>query len=152
MGIHMLVLLDVVGLKALDYIRTIPRTVLGTLMVLAFVFVAQPAQAATTAVPQSTNDLGAFLGCPTLSWLEPLQGTSQDITGMIFGFVIVGSLAVMLLSGIALAFAQRREDRAQGAIVAIKNAGSGLGVVLIGIPLIALVIWGLATAFNPACR
>lgn len=110
----------------------------------------QSAQAAPSSLP-TADDPGSFIGCPSLAWAEPLQGTSQNITGMVLGFVVIAALIIMLVSGIRLVFANNRQDQAAGAIEGVKNAGIGAAVVLIGVPLAALIIWGLATAFSPAC-
>jgi len=142
---------NIVGLVVLDFVRGIPKAVHAAFMVLALMTVGQSAQAAPVS-PAAADDLGSFLGCPTLSWAAPLQGTSQNITGMVFGFVVIAALVVMLISGVRLLFANNRSDRASGAIEGVKNAGIGAAVVLIGLPVAALVIWGLAIAFNPACR
>lgn len=99
----------------------------------------------------TADDPGAFIGCPTLAWAEPLQGTSQNISGMVIGLFIVVVLFVMLLSGVVLAISGNRRDRAAGAIEGAKNAGLGAVIVLIGLPIITVIIWGIATIFNPAC-
>lgn len=99
----------------------------------------------------TADDPGAFIGCPTLAWAQPLQGTSQNITGMLIGFAVIAGLVIIFIYGLKLLFAGNRSDRASGAIEGVKNAGLGLALILIGAPLAALIIWGLATAFNPAC-
>lgn len=145
----MITLLDVVGLKAFDFVRTIPKTAYAFLMVVLLVSIAQPAQAAGEA-PAADTPL-SFIGCPTLAWAAPLQGTAQNVSGMFFGFAIIAVLAIMFLSGVGLVFAGKRQDKAAGAIEGVKNASMGTALLLIGIPVVAAVIWGLATAFNPAC-
>jgi len=144
-------LLDIVGLAALDFMRSIPKAVHTTFLVFALVMVGQSAQAAPLLPTEVDDDPGSFIGCPSLAWATPLQDTSQDITGMIFGFAIIAGLIIMLISGIALLFARNRSDRASGAIEGVKNASLGLAIILIGVPVAALIIWGLATAFSPSC-
>lgn len=144
-------LLDIVGFTVLDIARAIPKAVYAAFMVSALVMVGQSAQAAPLLPTAVEDDPGSFIGCPTLAWAAPLQDTSRDITGMIFGFAIIVGLIIMIGCGIALLFARNRSDKAAGAIEGVKNAGLGLVIVLIGVPIAALVVWGLATGFSPSC-
>ena len=151
--IKVIALLDVVGLMALDFARSIPKAAHAAFLMVLLVLVAQPAQAAQTFVPTAVgDDPGSFIGCPSLAWAAPLQGTSQNITGMVLGFIVIEVLLVMLVSGVRLVFANNRSDRAAGAIEGVKHAGMGAAVVLIGLPVVAGIIWGLSMAFSPACQ
>jgi hypothetical protein len=147
----MINLLDVAGLKAIDVARAVPKTVYGAATVLTMVSVsAVPAQAETVTVTASNNP-ASYIGCPTLSFLAPVQQLSQDLTGTLTGAFIVIAMLALLVAGVALAFAGRRQDRAAGAIESGMNVLKGVGFVCIGIPLFAALVWGIAIGFNPAC-
>jgi len=144
-------LLDVVGFAVRDFARNTPKTAYAAFMVFALMMVGQSAQAAPLSPPLEVDDPSNFIGCPSLAWAQPLQGTSQNISGMVIGLFIVVVLFVMLLSGVILALSGNRRDRAAGAIEGAKNAGLGAVIVLIGVPIVTVVIWGIATLFNPSC-
>lgn len=144
-------LLDVVGFAVRDIARATSKTVYVVFMVFALMMVGQSAQAAPLSPPLEVDDPGSFIGCPSLAWAQPLQGTSQNISGMVIGLFIIVVLFVMLLSGVILALSGNRRDRAAGAIEGAKNAGLGAVIVLIGLPVITAIIWGVATLFNPSC-
>ena len=143
--------MDVLCLMALDFARSIPKAVYAAFVVMVLVLMGQPVQAAPKVLPAAT-DPGAFIGCPSLEWAAPLTGTSQNITGMITGFAIIAILLIMFANGMRLVFANNRADKAAGAIEGVKHAGIGAIMLFVGVPVAALIIWGLAIAFNPACR
>jgi len=144
-------LLNLVGLMALELMRSIPKTVHAFIMVIALVLVAQPAQAAPKILPTAEDPM-SYIGCPTIAWATPLQGTAQEITGMIGGFIVVAALVLMFLAGIALLFARNNQMKANGAIESAKNIGLGLVFTLIGVPVLAAIVWVVATLANPNCR
>ena len=152
MILHLFTQAELHARAALEVLLNVPKTLM-TVLVMAFFVTAgtQSASAAEITQPKTAVDPIDFIGCPDLGWLENLTGASQQLTGMIMGIIVVLVIIVGLLTGIGFLSAGKDERKTQEQAHKAKNIGIGVLIIFVGVPILCLVIWQIATAVNPNC-
>jgi hypothetical protein len=129
--------------------QTTRRAITSTLKVFGAVFGALLIVLVSGPAAYAASGLGPadFVGCANFDFLAGVASISKQVTGWGIGVVVVIACIMLIVGAGALALAGKRIDKAQDAQAAILNVVRGLGVLLVGIPVLITIAGVVSTAF-----
>lgn len=84
---------------------------------------------------------------PNWSMLRPIQGELAWLWGTMFAIGLVLLVLVFVASAFSLGTSRSDMGKASMALMGIKNVMIGLGLLLIGLPILLTVIQAVSTQF-----
>lgn len=96
--------------------------------------------AADPTPPPGSNPFSGWVGKPDPSWLGDMRSAVQGLSGMALGAAVVVAILVFVGGAALFIFAGKDKERKQGGVRILMNVLQGLGLILIGIPVLVLLI------------
>lgn len=96
--------------------------------------------AADPTPPPGSNPFSDWVGKPDPSWLGDMRIAVKSLSGMALGAAIVVGILVMVGGALLVVFAGKDKHRKEGGVRVLMNVLQGLGLILIGIPVLVLLI------------
>lgn len=96
----------------------------------------------------AANPFTGWFGSANISWLDPMKKQINQLSGYVIGAIILVALFMIVIGAAMISTAGKSEQRERGAVRVITNAGKGIGVVVLGVPLAVLLIGAFIAIFG----
>lgn len=99
--------------------------------------------------PTPSNPFDGWVGKPDPSWLSGMKTTVKGLSGMALGAAVLVGILVIAAGAVLIMLAGKSKESKSGGVRVVLNVLQGLGLILIGIPVIILLV-GAAMRFWPS--